>query len=42
MSTDPRATVHARSRATLQEPGDLHDPERVSATYLYTASILKL
>lgn len=39
---DPRAAVHARSRATLADPGDLHDPEGVSAAYLYSATILQL
>ena len=42
VAKDPAAAVHARARATLEDPGDLHDPERVSATYLYSASILKL
>lgn len=42
VAKDPRAAVHARSRTALEEPGDLHDPERVAATYLYSASILQL
>jgi hypothetical protein len=39
---DPGAAVRARSRATLESPGDLHDPEAVSASYLISASILQL
>jgi hypothetical protein len=32
----------ARSHATLEAPGDLHDPEGVSAAYLIAAAILQL
>ncbi len=39
---DPGAAVRARSRATLEVPGDLHDPEGVSAAYLTAAAILQL
>ena len=39
---DAGAAVRARSRAALQDPGDLHDPEAVSAAYLVAASILQL
>ena len=39
---DPGAAVRARSRATLEAPGDLHDPESVSNAYLVAASILQL
>ena len=42
MAKDPGAAVRARSRTTLAEPADLHDPERVSAAYLFSASILQL
>ena len=42
VADDPGAAVRARSRATLEEPGDLHDPEGVSNVYLISASILKL
>ena len=42
VSEDPGAAVRARSRATLESPGDLHDPEGVSAAYLVAASILQL
>jgi hypothetical protein len=39
---DPGAAVRARSRATLADPGDLHDAEGVSNSYLVAASILQL
>lgn len=39
---DPGAAVRARSQATLESPGDLHDPEAVSAAYLVSAAILQL
>ena len=42
VAEDPGAAVHARSRATLEAPGDLHDPEGVSAAYLIAAAILQL
>jgi hypothetical protein len=42
VAPDPGAAVRARSRATSQEPGDLHDPEAVSAAYLVAATILQL
>jgi hypothetical protein len=42
VAEDPGAAVRARSRKTLQHPGDLHDPEGVSAAYLVAASILQI
>jgi hypothetical protein len=39
---DPGAAVRSRSQATLEAPGDLHDPEGVSAAYLIAAAILQL
>jgi hypothetical protein len=39
---DPGAAVRARSRATLEAPGDLHDPDTASGAYLVAAAILKL
>ena len=39
---DPGAAVRTRSEATLQSPGDLHDPEGVSAAYLVAAAVLQL
>lgn len=42
VAEDPGAAVRARSRATLEGPRDLHDPEAVSASYLVAAAILQL
>ncbi len=42
VSADPGAAVRARSRATLEAPGDLHDPKGVAASYLVSATILQL
>jgi hypothetical protein len=42
VAEDPGAAVRARSQATLEAPGDLHDPEGASATYLFAAAILQL
>ncbi len=42
VASDPGAAVRARAEATLDEPGDLHDPEAVSAAYLISARILQL
>lgn len=42
VTEDPGAAVRARSQATLDDPGDLHDPEGVSAAYLVSAAILQL
>ena len=42
VAEDPGAAVRARSRATLERPGDLHDPGGVSAAYLVAAPILQL
>jgi hypothetical protein len=42
VTDDPGAAVRARARATLETPGDLHDPEAVSAAYLVSAAMLKL
>jgi hypothetical protein len=42
VAPDPGAAVRARSRSTLEEPGDLHDPAVVSATYLMAAVTLQL
>jgi hypothetical protein len=42
VAEDPGAAVRARSQTTLQESGDLHDPEAVSAAYLISAAILQL
>jgi hypothetical protein len=42
VAKDPGAAVRAHSQATLEHPGDLHDPEAVSAAYLVAATILQL
>jgi hypothetical protein len=42
VAADPGAAVRARSRATSEDPGDLHDPEGASAAYLMAAAILQL
>jgi len=42
VSLDPGEAVRARSRATLEDPGDLHDADAVAASYLISASILQL
>ena len=42
VAEDPGAAVRARSRATVEGAGDLHDPEAVSAAYLIAAAILQL
>src|SRR3954453_1601866 len=39
---DPGAAIRARSRTTLEAPGDVHDPEAVSAAYLMTVQIFQL
>jgi hypothetical protein len=42
VAPDPGVAVRARAQATLDDPGDLHDPEGVSAAYLTTATIFQL
>ena len=42
VAPDPGAAVRARSQAVLDSPGDLHDPDAVSASYLIAASIFQL
>ena len=42
VAADPGAAVRARSEATMENPGDLHDPDFVSAAYLVAARILQL
>jgi hypothetical protein len=42
VAEDPGTAVLARSQATSDVPGDLHDPEGVAAAYLVAASILQL
>src|SRR3954471_19548087 len=42
VAEDPGVAVRARSQAASQAPGDLHDPEGVSAAFLIAAAILQL
>ena len=42
VTKDPGAAVRARAQATLVDPGDLHDPEGVSAAYLMAVAIFQL
>lgn len=39
---DPGAAVRDLARAVLDDPGDLHDPQTVSGSYLVVASILRI
>ena len=42
VAEDPGAAVRARAQVTAEDPGDLHDPQGVSAAYLTAAAILQL
>jgi hypothetical protein len=42
VAADPGAAVRARAQAALEAPGDLHDPEGVSAAYLVTVGLFQL
>src|SRR3954454_15656679 len=42
VAEDPGDALRARSRATLEAPGDLHDPEGVSAAFLIAAALFQL
>jgi hypothetical protein len=42
VAEDPGAAVRARSQSTLETPGDLHDPEGVSAAYLIAVVLFQL
>lgn len=42
VAADPGAAIRARSKATSESSGDLHDPEGVSAAYLMAAAIFQL
>ena len=42
VDADPGAAVRARARVTLESPGDLHEPDVVSAAYLVCAAMLRL
>src|SRR6476619_4682916 len=41
VAEDPGAAVHARPRATLEAPGDLHEPDVVSGAYLVAARLFQ-
>jgi hypothetical protein len=42
VAPDPGAAIRARSRAVLDEPDELHEPQAVSASYLIAASNFQL
>ncbi|MDX6372010.1 MAG: hypothetical protein QOD98_998 [Nocardioidaceae bacterium] len=42
VAPDPGAAIRERSRATLANPGDLHEPHVVSETYVLVAALFKL
>ena len=42
VAEDPGAAVRARSEATRDGSGDVHDPAGVAAAYLVSAAILQL
>jgi hypothetical protein len=42
VAEDPGAAIRERSQATSEIPGDLHDPEGVSAAYLTAAALFQL
>lgn len=42
VTPDPGAAVRARTQATLDQPGDLHDPRGVAAAYEVSIRILQL
>ena len=42
VAEDPGAAVRARSARTVEAPGELHDPEGVSAAYLNAVAIMQL
>src|SRR3954462_13588091 len=42
VAQDPGAAIRARSETILAAPGDLHDPDGVSAAYLTTVALFRL
>ena len=42
VAEDPGAAIRARSRASVEAPEDLHDPEGASAAYLMAAAVFQL
>jgi len=42
VTDDPGAAVRARAHATSNDPGDLHDPDGVSAAYLTAVALMQI
>ena len=42
VAPDPGAALRARAHAVVESPGDLHDPEAVSNSWLITAALFGL
>ena len=42
VAPDPGAAIRARAQAVLEDTGDLHEPQTVSASFLIAASIFRL
>ena len=42
VTDDPGAAIRACSQVSNEDPGDLHDPETVSASYLAATQILRV
>ena len=42
IAEDPGAAMRARSKAALENPGEMHDPEGASAAYLNAVAALQL
>jgi hypothetical protein len=42
VARDPGAAIRARAQEVLEQPGDLHDREGVSAAYLMAVAIFQL
>jgi hypothetical protein len=42
VAPDPGEAIRAHSRALLAEPGELHEPQVVSETYLLVAALFRL
>ena len=42
VAQDPGAAIRGRARAILEAPGDLHDPQEVSAAYLMAVALFQL
>jgi hypothetical protein len=42
VAPDPGSAVRTRAQAVLDQAGDLHDPDAVSRSYLFSAAMLQL